>query len=246
VLLSSVYGSPNSNSFLPSCSDSSAISSSPSDLQPRLLCAFPFHFSIKVAQTHENNSPKLNRFRTLPSSVSSKFFPCHSYENCRGVPKQFPFRNRQHAGSRKLFPVSQLRTPLQARISQLHCIHTLPHSSPRTPGVWVARPTHALRIARRTILRHFFRKQNRKAQPIHQRSGSTIFTSLLRYIFTSSFRLNPAQEPLSALLSGGANNASQYSNKCSRTPSRCKSPALPCPRFPPVLYRPCESREETL
>src|SRR5882724_7517016 len=30
---------------------------------------------------------------TLPSSVSCNFFVCHSYENCRGVYQQFPFRN---------------------------------------------------------------------------------------------------------------------------------------------------------
>jgi hypothetical protein len=33
------------------------------------------------------------RLRTLSFSVSSNPFACHSYENCRGVPKQFPFRN---------------------------------------------------------------------------------------------------------------------------------------------------------
>src|SRR6266436_1326104 len=31
--------------------------------------------------------------RTLPSSVSRKSFPCHSYENCRGVYQQFPIWN---------------------------------------------------------------------------------------------------------------------------------------------------------
>jgi hypothetical protein len=29
----------------------------------------------------------------LPSSVSRNPFPCHSYENCRGVYQQFPFWN---------------------------------------------------------------------------------------------------------------------------------------------------------
>jgi len=30
---------------------------------------------------------------SLPSSVSSKSFTCHSYENCRGVPQLFPLWN---------------------------------------------------------------------------------------------------------------------------------------------------------
>ena len=36
------------------------------------------------------------RLRTLPSSVSCKSFPCHSYENCR------VYTNKSHSGTRSL------------------------------------------------------------------------------------------------------------------------------------------------
>jgi hypothetical protein len=38
-------------------------------------------------------SPAFHSPYTLPSSVFSKSFACHSYENCRGVGVFFPFRN---------------------------------------------------------------------------------------------------------------------------------------------------------
>ena len=52
----------------------------------------------------------------LPSSVAPNPFVCHSYENCRGVYQQFPFRNARHS-------------PLITRhFSQLLSFHTLAHS----------------------------------------------------------------------------------------------------------------------
>jgi len=38
----------------------------------------------------------------LPSSVSRNPFVCHSYENCRGVYQQFPFRNDFTTGEASL------------------------------------------------------------------------------------------------------------------------------------------------
>src|SRR5882762_10389712 len=38
----------------------------------------------------------------LPSSVSRNPFVCHSYENCRGVYQQFPFRNGFTTGEASL------------------------------------------------------------------------------------------------------------------------------------------------
>src|SRR5882762_1638547 len=46
----------------------------------------------------------------LPSSVSRNPFVCHSYENCRGVYQQFPFRNGFTTGDPSMFKRSNLWT----------------------------------------------------------------------------------------------------------------------------------------
>src|SRR5260370_11214143 len=56
---------------------------------------------------------------------------------------------------------------------------------------------------------------------------------------------SPARELPSAPAADDANNASQCSNKCCRTVSRCKSPALRYQRSPPAPFRPCEFPAET-
>jgi hypothetical protein len=59
-------------------------------------------FSCVFAKLHPRRSPTTPAIShlpyTLPSSVSRKSFLCHSYENCRGVYQQFPFRNSPHSG----------------------------------------------------------------------------------------------------------------------------------------------------
>ena len=55
---------------------------------------------------------------TLPSSVSCKSCVCHSYENCRGVHQQFPFRYSPLI-SRHLYS-----TPFLSHRCALFCIHT--------------------------------------------------------------------------------------------------------------------------
>jgi hypothetical protein len=57
-----------------------------------ILAPDPFAFF----QSDRRETPQFlafvfNRLRTLPSSVSYKSFACHSYENCRVSPQQFPF-----------------------------------------------------------------------------------------------------------------------------------------------------------
>ena len=47
-------------------------------------------------------------FRTLSFSVSSKSFPCHSYENCRVSPQQFSLWNSTLAPPRIPFPMRDL------------------------------------------------------------------------------------------------------------------------------------------
>jgi hypothetical protein len=53
---------------------------------------------------------------SLPSSVSSKSFACHSYENCRGVPQLFPLWNP---------PLTKSHTVRLAK--------SIPHDSARRP-----------------------------------------------------------------------------------------------------------------
>jgi len=48
---------------------------------------------IPDASTGPSNIPTFSFPYALPSSVSRNPFVCHSYENCRGVYQQFPFRN---------------------------------------------------------------------------------------------------------------------------------------------------------
>jgi len=48
---------------------------------------------LSLSSPRLSSSPISHLPYTLPSSVSSKSFACHSYENCRGVYQQFPFWN---------------------------------------------------------------------------------------------------------------------------------------------------------
>jgi hypothetical protein len=57
---------------------------------------------------------------------------------------------------------------------------------------------------------------------------------------------SPARELPSALAAADADSASQCSNGCCRTASRCKLPALRYRRYPPAPFRPCEFPAETL
>src|SRR6267143_4951229 len=53
----------------------------------------------------------------LPSSVSCNSFVCHSYENCRGVYKQFPFwfiPSAAAGNSSRFLDIQTLRTSLRA------------------------------------------------------------------------------------------------------------------------------------
>jgi len=72
----------------------------------------------------------------LPSSVSSKSFACHSYENCRGVPQLFPLWNSPSKDpspflspqlSIRLRPVPLSLVPLSP-IHYPFSFHTLAHS----------------------------------------------------------------------------------------------------------------------
>jgi len=77
--------------------------------------------------------------RTLSFSVSSKSFPCHSYENCRVC------TNNSHSGACgspviarkqvKFFLFKFLRTILHGSKCQRLCFQALPHSLRKTPGV---------------------------------------------------------------------------------------------------------------
>ncbi len=57
---------------------------------------------------------------------------------------------------------------------------------------------------------------------------------------------SPVWELPSVPAAADADSAWQCSNGRCRTASRCKSPALPYPRFPPAPFRPCEFQAETL
>jgi transposase len=57
---------------------------------------------------------------------------------------------------------------------------------------------------------------------------------------------NPMPEPRCVPADDDAGSALQCSSRCSRTAFQCKSPALPCPRFPQAPFRPCEFPAETL
>jgi hypothetical protein len=106
---------------------------SSSDLQPRIsnlslfnrLRTLPFE-----RQSDEDSRPEraqrsegslcflLNGLRTLLFCVSSKSFVCPSYENCRGIPKQFPFWNRVPRGRRSLHSLPRLiRSTVNSRLS---------------------------------------------------------------------------------------------------------------------------------
>ncbi len=94
----------------------------------------------------------------LPSSVSCNSFVCHSYENCRGVYQQFPFRNTfttstpsstfrrsemrtiQHASELSLVHsyccalFCTFCTFLHSAETQLVCFHALPNSLSKNAG----------------------------------------------------------------------------------------------------------------
>jgi hypothetical protein len=63
---------------------------------------------------------------------------------------------------------------------------------------------------------------------------------------TNHSLLSPVPEPRSSRCAADADSASQCSDKCCRTASQCKSPALRCPRCPPDPFRPCGFPAETL
>jgi hypothetical protein len=59
----------------------------------RVVYPSPFLFASRIAFAHREPICKSNVFyalRSLPSSVSRKSFPCHSYENNRGMVQLFP------------------------------------------------------------------------------------------------------------------------------------------------------------
>src|SRR5690349_10022760 len=72
---------------------SSALFSAMGHSQPLSRQSFPHSFHHNGGYT----SPSSKVPYILPSSVCSKSFVSHSYENCRGVYPSFPFRNRQSA-----------------------------------------------------------------------------------------------------------------------------------------------------
>ncbi len=75
-----------------------------------------FRTSSEISEKpRQNNSFKINALRTLPSSVASKSFPCHSYENCR------VYTNNSHSGT----PPSPLITPHHIQVLSFQ---TVPHS----------------------------------------------------------------------------------------------------------------------
>ena len=57
---------------------------------PRLL---PYNSLTSITRSLSSTSFISHLPYLLPSSVSYNSFVCHSYENCRGVYQQFPFRN---------------------------------------------------------------------------------------------------------------------------------------------------------
>jgi len=59
--------------------------------QSRHTGALPRLFLFNIPTCKPSNIPTFGFPYLLPSSVSRKSFPCHSYENCRGVYQQFPF-----------------------------------------------------------------------------------------------------------------------------------------------------------
>jgi len=61
--------------------------------QSRHSCALPRLFLFNIPTCKPSNIPTFGFPYALPSSVTGKSFPCHSYENCRGVYQQFPFWN---------------------------------------------------------------------------------------------------------------------------------------------------------
>ena len=61
--------------------------------QSRHSCALPRLFLFNFPTCEPSNIPTFGFPYLLPSSVTCKSFPCHSYENCRGVYQQFPFWN---------------------------------------------------------------------------------------------------------------------------------------------------------
>jgi hypothetical protein len=74
-------------------------------------------FSSSNLQPRISNLCFFNRRRTRPFSVSSNSFVCRSYENCRGIPKQFPFWNRAPGGRRSLLSLpSSVRSTVNSRL----------------------------------------------------------------------------------------------------------------------------------
>src|SRR6266700_2525511 len=95
--------------------------------------------------------------RTLPSSVSRKSCRCRSYENCRGVYQQFPFRNsilaNQETISYSLSPNSRIChtsenspvSPIIATDPKTHFSKScICHTSDIPPAVTLASPTTRL------------------------------------------------------------------------------------------------------
>ncbi len=85
---------------------------------------FPFW---ELFAGHNAERPLFSSFpfislHTLPSSVSCKFFPCHSYENCRVCTNSSHFETRSAAG----LTTNWLSTIPSARIASLQhpaCLH---------------------------------------------------------------------------------------------------------------------------
>ena len=66
-----------------------------------------FRTSSEISEKpRQNNFFKINALRTLPSSVASKSFPCHSYENCR------VYTNNSHFGTHLVPATSPITCPL--------------------------------------------------------------------------------------------------------------------------------------